>query len=100
MVRNTHALEQVRYVYHLARVDSLKKPEQKATLLRAAALRNTDLTDFVLQQCLREAHAVIEEAERVVLTERDSLRVLDMLEHPPAPNAKLRKVIAALPKRR
>ena len=76
------------------------KPDQKATLLRAAALRNTDLTDFVLQQALREARAVIEEAERVVLTERDSLRVLDMLEHPPAPKAKLRKAIAALPKRR
>lgn len=76
------------------------RPEQKATLLRAAALRNTDLTDFVLQQALREARAVIEEAERVVLTERDSLRVLDMLEHPPAPNANLRKAIAALPKRK
>ena len=61
------------------------QPDQKATLLRAAALRNTDLTDFVLQQALREARAVIEEAERVVLTRRDSLRVLDMLEHPPAP---------------
>jgi len=76
------------------------RPEQKATLLRAAALRNTDLTDFVLQQALREARAVIEEAERVVLTGRDSLRVLDMLEHPPVPNVKLRKAIAALPKRK
>lgn len=76
------------------------QPDQKPTLLRAAALRNTDLTDFVLQQALREARAVIEEAERVVLTERDSLRVLHLLEHPPAPNAKLRKAIAALPKRK
>ena len=38
----------------------------------------------------------IEDAERVVLTGRDSLRVLDMLKHPPAPNAKLRKAIATL----
>jgi uncharacterized protein (DUF1778 family) len=75
-------------------------PEQKATLVRAAALRNTDLTDFVLQPALREAKAVIEEAERIVLSERDSLAVLNMLENPPAPNAKLRKAIAALPKRR
>jgi uncharacterized protein (DUF1778 family) len=75
-------------------------PEQKATLMRAAALKNTDLTDFVLQPALREAKAVIEEAERIVLSERDSLLVLDMLENPPAPNAKLRKAIAALPKRR
>jgi len=68
--------------------------------VRAAALRNTDLTDFVLQQALREARAVIEEAERVVLTGRDSLPVPDLLEHPPAPSAKLRKAIAALPKRK
>ena len=37
--------------------------DQKAMLLRAAALRNTDLTDFVLQYALREAEAVIQEAD-------------------------------------
>jgi uncharacterized protein (DUF1778 family) len=66
--------------------------------MRAAALRNTDLTDFVLQPALREARAVIEQAERVVLSERDSLVVLDLLENPPAPNARLRAAIAAMPK--
>ena len=75
-------------------------PEQKATLVRAAALRNTDLTDFVLQPALREAKAVIEQAERIALSERDSLAVLNMLEHPPAPKAKLRKAIATLPRQR
>ncbi len=73
-------------------------PEQKATLVRAAALRHTDLTDFVLQPALREAKTVIAEAERIVLSERDSVAVLRMLENPPVPNAKLRKAIAALPK--
>ncbi|HEY6332548.1 MAG TPA: DUF1778 domain-containing protein [Blastocatellia bacterium] len=75
------------------------RPEQKATLMRAAALRHTDLTDFVLQPALREARAVIEESERVVLSERDSLLVLNLLENPPAPDAKLRAAIAAMPKR-
>jgi len=74
------------------------RPEQKAALMRAAALRHTDLTDFVLAPALREAQAVIEESERVVLSERDSLTVLNLLEHPPAPNAKLRAAIAAMPK--
>ncbi len=74
------------------------RPEQKAALMRAAALRNTDLTNFVLQPALREAKTVIEEAERIVLSERDSLMVLDLLENPPAPNAKLRAAIAAMPK--
>ena len=72
--------------------------EEKAALVRAAALKNTDLTDFVLQPALREAKAVIEEAERIQLSERDSLMVLNLLENPPAPNAKLRAAIAALPK--
>ena len=74
------------------------RPEQKATLMRAAALKNTDLTDFVIQNALREAKTVIEDAERIVLSERDSLLVLKLLENPPAPNAKLRTAIAAMPK--
>lgn len=74
------------------------RPEQKATLMRAAALKNTDLTDFVIQNALREAKTVIEDAERIVLSERDSLLVLNLLENPPAPNAKLRTAIAAMPK--
>lgn len=74
------------------------RPEQKATLVRAAALRNTDLTDFVLQPALREAKRVIEEAERITLSERDSLMVLKLLEKPPAPNARLRKALGSLPK--
>ena len=74
------------------------RPEQKATLMRAAALRNTTLTDFIFQIAMREAKAVIEEAERIRLSERDSLLVLDLLENPPAPNAGLRAAIAAMPK--
>ncbi|MCV9999756.1 DUF1778 domain-containing protein [Pararhizobium sp. YC-54] len=73
------------------------KPEVKARLVRAAALRHTDLTDFVTRTALREAEAVIAEAEQVKLSARDSLLVLELLEHPPAPNARLRSAIAALP---
>lgn len=75
------------------------RAEEKAMLLRAAALKHTDLTDFVLQQALRVARRVIEESERVNLSERDSLRVLELLETPPRPNAKLRAAARALPKR-
>ena len=74
------------------------RPEQKATLIRAAALRNTHLTDFVIQNALREAKTVIEDAERLVLSERDSLLVLKLLENPPAANARLRAAISAIPK--
>ncbi|WP_019999108.1 type II toxin-antitoxin system TacA family antitoxin [Aureimonas ureilytica] len=72
-------------------------PEAKAKLVRAAALRHTDLTTFVTQIALREAETVIEQDEVLRLTERDSVRVLDLLENPPKPNPKLRAAIAALP---
>ena len=76
------------------------QPEQKAMLMRAAALRKTTLTDFIFQIAMREAKTVIEESERIRLSERDSLLVMDLLENPPGPNAKLRRAIAAMPKPR
>ena len=48
---------------------------------------------------LREAQSVIEEHEHVKLTHRDSLKVLELLANPPAPNAKLRKAARAIRKR-
>lgn len=74
------------------------KADQKARLLRAASLRNTDLTDFVLRLALREADAVIEQAERIDLSKRDHARVMELLEDPPQPNQKLRAAAAALPR--
>jgi uncharacterized protein (DUF1778 family) len=76
------------------------RAEEKAMLLRAAALENTDLTDFVLQHALRSAKAVIEDAEHIRLSERDSLHVLEVLENPPRPNAKLRAAARALSKKK
>jgi len=73
------------------------RPEDKALLMRAVAYEHTDLTDFVLRNAIQAAKAVIAQAERVQLSERDSLRVLDALENPPPPNAKLLKAAKALP---
>jgi uncharacterized protein (DUF1778 family) len=75
------------------------RAEEKALLLRAVALNHTDLTDFVLRHALLAAKAVIDEADHVQLSGRDSLRVLDLLENPPAPNTKLLAAARALPKR-
>ena len=73
---------------------------EKAILLRAAALRRTDLTDFVRQHSLNAAREVIQEAEHLELSGRDSLRVLALLERPPKPNAKLLAAAKSLPKRK
>jgi len=72
-------------------------PEAKAKLLRAAALRNTDLTSFVTQSAIREAEAVIEEAETLRVSRSDYMRIMELLENPPRPNARLQKAIATLP---
>jgi uncharacterized protein (DUF1778 family) len=70
---------------------SLRIPaEEKTVLLRAAALEHTDLTNFVRQHSLEAARAVIRRREQLHLSSRDSLRVLDLPENPPAPNATLR----------
>jgi len=67
--------------------------------MRAAALKRTDLTDFVVRHAVRAAKEVIEKSDHIRLTEADSLMVLDLLENPPAPNAKLHAAAQAMPKR-
>ncbi|MEZ4658936.1 MAG: DUF1778 domain-containing protein [Caldilineaceae bacterium] len=73
------------------------RPEDKALLLRAVAYTQSDLTEFVLRNAVQAAKTVIAEAEQIQLSERDSLRVLDMLENPPAPNARLLAAAQNLP---
>jgi uncharacterized protein (DUF1778 family) len=46
---------------------------------------------------VQAAKAVIAEAEQVALSERDSLRVLSVLENPPLPSDKLLAAARALP---
>jgi uncharacterized protein (DUF1778 family) len=74
------------------------RAEEKTLLLRAVALEHTDLTDFVVRHAVRAAKGVIQGAEQVQLTERDSLRVLNLLENPPSPNARLLAAAGKLPR--
>ena len=66
------------------RVELRLRPEDKAVLTRAAAIKRRDLTGYILETVLPKAEADIAEFERLPLTERDSLRVLALLESPPA----------------
>lgn len=72
-------------------------PDERAVLVRAVALQQTTLTDFVLRHALAAAKTLIDQSERLKLTDRDSLHVLELLENPPAPNAKLIQAACALP---
>lgn len=70
---------------------------KKARIARAAAIQQVDLTQFVTESALKEADAVIEKAERIAVSERDFIRILELLENPPAANERLKAAIAALP---
>lgn len=72
-----------------SRIEMRIQPEQKAVIARAAALEQLDVTGFILKRILPEAQAVIDRAEHVELSERDSLKILDLLENPPQPSARL-----------
>jgi uncharacterized protein (DUF1778 family) len=77
------------------RVELRLRPEDKATLTRAASLRRLDLTGYILGAVLPKAEADIAEAERLKLSERDSLRVLALLENPPSAPDRLVQVAKA-----
>lgn len=71
------------------RVELRLKPEDKAVLARAAALERLDLTSFILRAALPRAQAVISESKSCACRNVNSLRVLDLLENPPDPPARL-----------
>jgi uncharacterized protein (DUF1778 family) len=74
-------------------------PAEKSRLLRAAALENTSMKEFVLRNALRAADAVIERNERLHFDEEQTRFILDLLDHPPAPNKKLLAAAKALVER-
>jgi len=80
-----------------SRVALRVRADDKATLMRAVALEHTDMTGFILRHALDAARKVIAQAEHLSLSERDSLRVLEALENPPAPSEKLLAAARRLP---
>jgi len=68
----------------------------KARLMRAAALENTSLKDFVLSKALVAADDAIAKAERLELNEAQSKFLLELLDHPPEPNEKMREAMRNL----
>lgn len=71
------------------RIELRTTPQEKALLARAAALEHLDMTSFILRAAVPTAREVVTREEQVTLSERDTLRVLELLENPPRPTAKL-----------
>lgn len=78
------------------RIELRTTKEEKRLLASAAAYERLDVTSFIMRRVLPAARDVVERAERIVLSERDSARVLKLLERPPKPT----KVFIAAARRR
>ena len=60
------------------------------TLCRAAELSGATVNQFLVQAALKEAQEVIEREEVIRLSPRDWNWLLDLLENPHMPNARLK----------
>jgi uncharacterized protein (DUF1778 family) len=71
------------------RIELRATREEKRLLAAAAACERLDLTSFIMRNVLPAAREIVERAERIVLSERDTERVLELLENPPEPTSAL-----------
>jgi uncharacterized protein (DUF1778 family) len=71
------------------RIELRTTRDEKRLLTAAAAHERLDVTSFIMRAALPAARDVVENAGRIPLSKRDSLRVLDLLENPPAPTPAL-----------
>jgi uncharacterized protein (DUF1778 family) len=71
------------------RIELRTTKEEKRLLAAAAAYERLDVTSFIMRNVLPTARNVVDRAERIVLSARDSRRVLELLENPPNPTPAL-----------
>ena len=69
------------------------------TLQQAAELLGATLNQFVVQAALSEARRVIERDRVIHLSSTDAAFLMNLLDKPPAPNARLRKAFQTYKKR-
>ena len=65
------------------RIELRATKEEKQLLAIAAAHERLDVTSFIMRTALPAAREIVDRADRIVLSERDTLRVLELLENPP-----------------
>lgn len=76
------------------RVEIRMTPAQKRTLERAAKLRGSSVTDFILNLVQPAAKAAIQESEILELRNEDRRVFVEALLNPPKPNKALRSAVA------
>jgi uncharacterized protein (DUF1778 family) len=71
------------------RIELRATREEKRLIAEAAAHEQLDVTRFIMRSILPIARDVVKRSERIVISERDSKRVLELLEKPPKPTPAL-----------
>jgi uncharacterized protein (DUF1778 family) len=74
--------------------------EVHETLCRAAELTGTTVNQFLVQAALKEAQDVIEREEVIRLSPRDWNWLLELMDNPPRPNARLKAALKRYQKAR
>lgn len=83
-------MEDAGYVRLSCRVNARIKRQVE----RAAGLLGQSITDFTESALAEKAQAVLADNERIVLSERDFARFVELIENPPPPTEGLKKAIA------
>ncbi len=74
------------------RIELRAKPEVKAVIERAAQLRHTTVSAYLLETAFQRAQADLKETEALVLNEKDRTRFFALIDSPPQPNSALRSL--------
>lgn len=72
-----------------ARINLRTSPEAKALIERAAAIMGSTVSGFMLQNAYEAASRLIEQQERITLSDRDRDAFLDAIENPAEPTQAL-----------
>ncbi len=72
------------------RIDLRTNFSQKSLLERAAELKHTSLSSYILSTSLKQAHLDLAENETLILSNQDRDLVMDLLDNPPEPNEALK----------
>ncbi len=75
----------------MERIEARIRPEQKERIERAAHIRGTSVSDFIIQNADEAAIETIQRHSRLVLQGKAAAAFVELLENPPAPGARLKK---------
>lgn len=80
------------------RINLRARVQDKATIERAAALRDMNLSNFIMQNAVKEAKAVLEEEGIMVLDDVDRQAFVNAFLEPYEPTPYMKRAIAAYKK--